>query len=394
MKNATLAKNFEPNEKICFDKRFSIKGLSGARRVLGCFMVDTKRGITAAKPLQNEIIDNCSLDISRKKFLMILFGMKGNEYIYFNREEKMKQSDPSTLHHYVSTGNTHKDPLQSVIGEKMLYKKQQTCEFCNGKYKAFEYRSADMKDILYLYGKDYPGDVKAYSYLGAYGLGYLKTDKGNYFVMSFEHGNTQLQVSEVEDLENLMACFDPSVFQIYEETKVVEMLQETEDRTNELNQNLVRDEQKMLNTNFPCAAKKYALNVYKNESNEKQKELLEMQSNDKIAYSNKADVLKVASRYDPTASIKMDRLQTEYNLCILKSDVESGKWSKNPDNYSKAIAKINCWENKVNEYKKMEDDIKAIDVRYSNDKEKAVEEKMKYQVKNIGPKMGTLRCNL
>jgi hypothetical protein len=392
LKGLTQAKTVQPVEKLCFDKRFSFVHKTGSTQWEGCFLVNTKSGITISKMLNMSSGTDCNFNVHDKKFYRVLFGMKGNEYLYFNRVERKKQSEPEELKHYVMTGNTHRNPLQEVLSAKILYNKQRSMEFCAGKYKAWEYRSADEKDILYLYGKEYPGDMTAYAYLGAYGLGYLKTSKGNYFVMKQIHGQTQNTITEIEDLENSAECFDPSIFEVYEETKVLTNLQETEKIKEELDRQIARQEEKMTNRNTPCGVKKYELLQYKKEQAEKQKKLLEKMRDGNARYSNPETVKSIAKEYSYIEGIKMERRQTEYDLCILKSDLENGRFKAGSENYSKAIEKIGCWERRVNEYKKYEEDMKAIDERNRNDVDKAIREKGEYYKNNIAPNFGGLRC--
>lgn len=392
LKGTTAAKTVAPSEKVCFDKRFTFVQKSGTRHFEGCFMVNTKSGITIATPINTRGPADCDIDIDEKKFYLLLFGMKGNEYIYMNRLEKKKQADEGELKHYVMTGNTHKNPMQNVLAAKLLYNKQRSMEFCDGKYKAWEYRSADEKDVLYLYGKDFPGEMTAYAYLGAYGLGYLKTNKGNYFIMKQTHGQTSMTITGIEDLELSIPCFDASLFEVYEETKVVSDLDETGKKGRELDRELAKQEDRMLNNNAPCAAKKYELLRYKKEENEKQKALLQRMKNQNMQYSNPETVKSIAKDYSFIEGIKMERRQVEYDLCILKGDLENGRFKSGSGNYNKALEKIDCWERRVEEYKKFEEDIKNIDSRNRNDVEKATREKGEYYMNNVRPKMGDLRC--
>lgn len=392
LKGTTTAKTVAPTEKVCFDKRFTFVNKTGARNFEGCFLVNTKVGITGAPSISTTGTPDCDLNIHEKKFLFMVFGMKGNEYTYFNRLEKKKQADEGELKHYVRTGNTHKNPMANVLEAKMLYNKQRSQEFCDGKYKAWEYRSADEKDILYLYGKEYPGDMTAYSYLGNYGLGYLKTNKGNYFILKNTHGQTSFTITGIVDMETAMECFDPSVFDVYEETALVKNLEETEKKEQELDRKLAEQEAKMLNSNTPCGIKKYELLQYKKQEEQKKKALLEKMKDQTLVYSNQATSEAIAKEYSYIEGIKMERRQTEYDLCVLKTDLEKGRFKSGSENYSKAVEKVSCWEQRVTEYKKFEDDMKAIDERNRNDVNKAIREKGEYYKNNVHPRIGQLRC--
>lgn len=391
LKGATSPKLAKPDEKVCFDKRFFFVYKQGARTYEGCFYINTKMGITAAKSFYSPGLADCSFNINDRKFYLLLFGMKGNEYIYMNKLEKKKQSEPAQLKHYVITGNTHKNPMQQVLDEKMLYNKQNTLEFCDNKYKAFEYKSADGKNIIYLYGQDYPPDMIAQSYLGAYGLGYLRTNKGDYFIMKHTHGQTSFTVTAIEDLGAAMACFDPSDFKVFEETRVVKDLEEFEKIGEEIDQELAK-QQNRVNNNTPCATKKYAIVQYKKEQNEKQKRMMEKMKNQHIQRSNAETVRAMAKEYDFIEGLKMERLQVEYDLCVLKEDVDRGRIKPGSENYTKAMAKMSCWETRVAEYKKFEDDMKNINDRNRNNADRAIREKGEYYINNIAPRLGHLRC--
>jgi hypothetical protein len=391
LKGATTPKLAKPDEKVCFDKRFFFVYKQGARTYEGCFYINTKMGITAAKSFHSAGLADCSFNINDKKFYLMLFGMKGNEYIYMNKLEKTKPHEPAQLKHYVVTGNTHKNPVQQVLDAKMLYNKQQSLEFCDNKYKALEYKSADGKNTIYLYGQDYPPDMIAQSYLGAYGLGYLKTNKGDYFIMKHTHGQNSFTVTAIEDLGAAMACFDPSDFKVFEETKVVKDLEEFEKKGEEIDQELAK-QQSRVNNNTPCATKKYAIVQYKKEHNDKQKQMMEKMKNQNIQHSNAETIRAMAKEYDFIEGLKMERLQVEYDLCVLIEDVDKGRIKPGSESHSKAMAKMNCWETRVAEYKKFEDDIKNINDRNRNHVDRAIREKAEYYRNNIAPRLGHLRC--
>jgi hypothetical protein len=387
---AGLREYIEPNQKVCFDKRIQFKARYGGREVTGCFLVNTKIGITAALPPETGASVDCELKVNNKKFFLFVFGMKGNEYTYFNRLEKRRQTEAGEVKHYVRTGNTHKNPMEDVLDNKMLYKKNGIAEFCNGKYKAFEYKSADEKDVLYLYGKVFPDELKAYSYLGAYGLGFMKTDKGNYLIMQATHIRDQIRMMEFEDIGESMDCFDPSVFQVYEETKVVEELAATEERRRTLSNQLAKDVEAAESGKYACATKKALWTDEKLKQTEKAKEMQEKVRDNTARFSRENDMVEFASNYDPIASVRMERLETEYKLCQLKNDIDNNRIANN--NLGKAIEKANCWETRVSEYKKLEEGMDAIANTYRGDKKKMIEEKMKYYKDEVMPKIGQTRC--
>lgn len=393
LKDESAKKEIDPNEKVCFDKRFRFKARFNGREVGGCFYVNTKIGITGVLPFETAIGGgDCDLEVNEKKFYLIMWGMKGNEYTYFNREERKKQGEPPVLKHYVRTGNTHRSPAESILENKILVKKNGTREYCEGKYKGFEYRSADGKDILFLYGKHYPDQLNAYSYLGANAAGYLKTDKGSYIILQSIHGRDEIKVTGLEDLEGSMACFDPSVFQIYEETKVVEALEATEERKEELEKKLGKDIAAAESGKYPCAGKKAQWTAGKLAHTNKQKEMQESMKNNRVQYTRESDLMEAASKYDPMEPFKLERLETEYKLCVLKSDLDAGRIGKKSDNYAKAVDKAQCWENRIEEFRKLEDGMKAIEDRFRNDRKKMIEEKMKYYREEVMPKVGATRC--
>lgn len=384
------AEEIEPNEKVCFDKRIQFKARYGAREVRGCFLVNTKIGITAALPFETGASVDCELEVDTKKFYLVVFGMKGNEYTYFNRSEKRKQSEPEELKHYVRTGNTHKSFLEEVLESKLLYKKNGTAEFCEGKYKAFEYKSADEKDVLYLYGKDFPDQLTAYSYLGAYGLGFLKTDKGNFLVMQVTHNRDEIRMMEFENVEESPECFEPSMFAVFEETKLPEEMSQTDERRRHLGNQLDKDVRAAESGRYACANKKALWTNEKLKQAEKVKAMQETMKDNRTRMSNENDIVEFGSQYDPIASVRMERLETEYKLCQLKNDIDNNRIPRS--NLSKAMDKANCWENRVNEYQRLENEMEAIENRNSSDKRKMIEEKLRYYKEEVMPKIGETRC--
>lgn len=294
--DGATAQEVEPNSKVCFDKRIQFKARYGPREVRGCFLVNTKMGVTAALPFETGGTVDCDLEVNTKKFYLVVFGMKGNEFTYFNRSEKRKQNEPEELKHYVRTGNTHKSPLEEVIDSKMLYKKNGTAEFCDSKYKAIEYKSADEKDVLYLYGKDFPGELRAYSYLGAYGLGFLKTDKGNFLVMQVTHNRDEIRMMEFEDVEQSLECFEPSMFAVFEETKVPQDIAQSEDRRARLSNELSKDIEAAESGRYACANKKAVWTNEKLKQAEKVKAMQDNMKDNTARMSRENDVVEFASQ--------------------------------------------------------------------------------------------------
>src|SRR5688572_23888246 len=76
--DATLREEIEPNQKVCFDKRIQFKARYGTREAKGCFLVNTKIGITAALPFETGPSVDCGLEVNEKKFFLLVYGMKGN----------------------------------------------------------------------------------------------------------------------------------------------------------------------------------------------------------------------------------------------------------------------------------------------------------------------------
>lgn len=392
LKNTEAAKKIEPTEKICFDKRFHFISKTGARHYEGCFWIDTYGGITASKTFDQTGSPDCSFNISTKRFHLLLHGMKGNEYIYYNRMEKVRATGREELRHYVQTGNTHVNPLERVLESKTLYKKMNAQEFIGNKYKALEYRTADGKSTLYLWGKNFPDEMNAYAYLGSFGLGYLKTDKGDFIIFKFIHGATEFSITNLEDLSSATACFDPTRFKVFEDNKVPNLIAESEQSNQRLDRELAKQQDRVANSNSPCATKKLELLQYKKQEEEKKERLLKQMKNQNKPYSDPATVNALAKEYSYIEGIKMERRQIEYDLCVLKTDVEKGRYKPGSESYAKAVQKIACWERKVAEYKTFEEDIKAIDERNRNNVPKASKEKGEYYRDKILPKMGALRC--
>lgn len=393
LKKAEAAKKLEPTEKICFDQRFHFISKSGGRSYEGCFWVDTRGGITASKTFDlNGRDPNCSFDIRQKRFHLLVHGMKGNEYIYYNRMEKVRATGQEELRHYVQTGNTHRNPLERVLENKILFKKMNAQEFIDNKYKALEYTTADGKSTLYLWGKNYPDEMNAYAYLGAFGLGYLKTNKGDFIIFKYVHGATEFSLTNMEDFSSSNSCFDPTVFKVFEDTKINNLIAESEQSNQRLEREVARQQDRAANTNSPCAALKLEVLEYKKQEAEKKERLLKQMKNQNKPYSDPATVNALAKEYSFIEGIKMERRQLEYDLCVLKTDVEKGRYKPGSESYAKAVQKIACWERKIAEYKTFEEDIKAIDERNRNDVPKASKEKGEYYRDKILPKMATLQC--
>jgi len=306
--------------------------------------------------------------------------------------EKVRATGQEELRHYVQTGNTHRNPLERVLENKILFKKMNAQEFIDNKYKALEYTTADGKSTLYLWGKNYPDEMNAYAYLGAFGLGYLKTNKGDFIIFKYVHGATEFSLTNMEDFSSSNACFDPTVFKVFEDTKINNLIAESEQSNQRLEREVARQQDRAANTNSPCAALKLEVLEYKKQEAEKKERLLKQMKNQNKPYSDPATVNALAKEYSFIEGIKMERRQLEYDLCVLKTDVEKGRYKPGSESYEKAVQKIACWERKIAEYKTFEEDIKAIDERNRNDVPKASKEKGEYYRDKILPKMATLQC--
>ncbi|WP_315822465.1 hypothetical protein [Paraflavitalea speifideaquila] len=75
-----------------------------------------------------------------------------------------------------------------------------------------------------------------------------------------------------------------------------------------------------------------------------------------------------------------------------KSALEAGRIKPGGDSYVRATRNISCWEQKVAEYKRFEEEVQAIETRNRNDAARALREKAEYYKNTVHPRVGQLRC--
>lgn len=380
-------KTIQPKQTICFDKKFFILGEIQGHVINCCFVINSESGFAGAVPLYDAQC-KCDFDILDPRFQFMLFTKKGLEFRYFNREEREHASRPAVIKHYVITGNTHRNQMDDVMDQKILHLKEDSYrEFLNGHIKAREYVTDDGKASLFLAGGDYPKELTVRDHLGAYGLGHIKTDAGYYLVLGHTRGSEfNMAVREIEKFSAGGLCFSTASFSVMEEEKVPVAVDEVTERERELEEKLSRQN----TSTAPCASKKAEWTAYKLKATQKEKEVLQKLQHEKIRASNEADIYSLAAMYNPMMSFAIERRELEHKLCVLDEDMAHGRVSRNQ--MARATQQRQCWENKVAEYKRLEDLWNEIESKYKNDPRQLAKARGEFQRDEMLPGIKRVQC--
>lgn len=380
-------KTIRPKQTVCFDKKFFILGEIQGHVINCCFVINSESGFAGAVPLYDAQC-KCDFDILDPRFQFMLFTKKGVEFRYFNREERDHASRPAAIRHYVITGNTHRNQMDEVMDQKILHLKEGSYrEFLDGHVKAREYVTDDGKASLFLAGDDYPKELTVRDYLGAYGLGHIKTDAGYYLVLGHTRGSEfNMAVREIEKFGPGGLCFSTALFLVMEEENIPAARDEVVRRENELQEKLSRQNM----ASGPCASKKAAWTAYKLKAAQKEKEVLQKLQFEKVRASNEADMYSLSAMYNPMMPFAIERRELEHKLCVLDEDIAHGRVSQNQ--MARATQQRLCWENKVAEYKRLEDLWNEIETKYKNDPRQLTKARAEFQRDEMLPGIKRVQC--
>ena len=380
-------KAIQPKQTICFDKRFFILGEIQGQVINCCFLLNSESGITGSVPIYDADC-KCEFDIHNPTFQFLLSTKKGVEFRYFNREEKTGPNLPKQIKHYVITGNTHHGQMDDVAEQKILLLKEGSYrEFLNGQVKAREYTTGDGKSSLFLAGDNYPKEITIKDYLGAYGLGHIRTNAGHYLVLAHTRGTQfNMAVREIEKIGASAHCFSTALFSEIESEEIPVALQETEARERKLEEKLSRENL----SSYPCATKKAEATAFKLAATKKEKEILGKLQHEKIRASSESDMYKLSAMYNPVTPFAIERRELEYKLCVLENDISNSRLST--QQMERASRQVFCWEQKIAVYKRLEDLWNEIELKYKDDPKKLTKARAEFQRDELLPGIKEAQC--
>ena len=198
-------------QRICFDKIFKIKTETAMGPAEGCLFINTEMGLMANTPIKRGSAGTCDINISKPDFGLLVLGLKGNTYNYFNAKKKDR------IEHWMSTSNSENYQYQFMGSPEAvpLTRRTESKLFFGGKVKAWAYKVEGRPETWWLFGKTEPAQIvmTPKKFLGAFAVGYQYTDKGLFIILQITSTTYNAEVMDIQDMD---ICFDPSSFKIFE----------------------------------------------------------------------------------------------------------------------------------------------------------------------------------
>ncbi|MBA5246652.1 hypothetical protein H1R16_09780 [Marnyiella aurantia] len=366
--NPSNARPFRYNDKLCFDYKVNYKGVFGGREVAGCFYINGETGAVLSFGFDSTKQAGCSYDMNHLDFYAYIQTLKGNTYTYYNSAQREQGTRNTILKHYVRTGNTDDSAPENMFTMKKFTYKNEFREFAGNEFKGRKYVSLDGEiSVFILTDSNFPEAFEGLKFLGAYGIGFLETSKGNFLVLGYEQGESRSETLSFKKVDG-SDCFHPSAFRREEDTRVVEALAHAEEDGAKVEEKLV----KMSDSKDPCAALKMKVLAEQKKQNEGKKEQLNYLKDTRIDYSKHSDMEKAFSKYDHFESFKLMRLQDEYKICQIEEGLARNKYKG--EELSRASKRRSCLQNKVEEFKAIELEVDATKARNRNNTTRLNEE--------------------
>jgi hypothetical protein len=211
---SSIAQTIAPNsEKLCFDKVFKLTSRSLKGEISVCMFINTKIGLVAyLTPKKGNANRDCSINSAEPDFSLSVIGLKGNTFTYYNVKKQ------TGIEQWFTTGNSEafRYAFTSSTQEQVLFKKDESREYLDGKVKAWAYAAPDRPEKWFLFGKNLPVKVvmQPLKYLGNFGVGFQYTEQGLFIIMQVE---SEIMNSSVKELKDTYLCFDPSPYKKIED---------------------------------------------------------------------------------------------------------------------------------------------------------------------------------
>jgi hypothetical protein len=379
------AKPFHPNDRICFDYKVNYKGVFNGRSASGCFLINTQSGAVLSFGFDQPYQSDCKYNLQDKNFNAYLTTLKGNTYSYFNSVENIPNSRNTQLKHYVRTGNTEPSSPENIYNKKMFYHKGDFKEFTR-ELKGRKYTSNDGISVYILIDDNFPDAFESYQLLGAYGLGFLETSKGNFLVLGYAAGKTESDITTFKKVAGSV-CFTAAGFRKEEQTRTRVATTNTEIEANEINKQIGKAKV----SSSSCAALKVKFYEEQKRQTEQKKEMLEYLSTNRVNAKNQNDMQRAYGKYDSFATYLLMRLEAEYKICDISEALAKNQYKKQEE-VGKATTRKNCLKAKVIELKKTETEAADLKRTYRNNNTQLVTEQQKL-MRKIHDILKNNRCN-
>lgn len=359
--------NIVPRQQYCFDATVEIELFYGGRRSLGCclFLNTTDGYIGYTTPSVSGAINMIIPEVESFSFTVINFKMN-NVFMYRNQKGKNDQ-----LVHLVSTSNTdsHEYQMTNLLTASPLSRKSERRTYCEGSAEALAYRRTDEPTTWYLYGDRFPATVQAQKFLGAFGVGVVHTDQGNFIVMERTAGRNYTVIKRITK-ERL--CFDPSNYKMAEADLYAKRAEDLAAEREKIN----RDEVTVQNSGV-CVSEKMALiNMRRAQLQIQEDNLRKSQSGNLL--QNRVAQKGMLDMMDPMASVQMGQLQAKIGICTARDDM-----AKHPNNAPQDINRIQCLTDQIAVLQRAEAEMRAAETRYAANMAQALAEKSRIYMRAL-----------
>jgi hypothetical protein len=364
--NPANARPFRYNDKICFDYKVTYKGTFGGHDVTGCFYINGQTGAVLSFGFDSTKQAGCNYDMNHRDFYAFIQTLKGNSYTYYNSAQREQGSRNVVLKHYVRTGNTDSSGPENLFTMKKFKYRDEFREF--GELKGRKYVSLDGDIIIYLLvDSNFPETFEGLQFLGAYGIGFLETSKGNFPVLGYEQGSSQSETLSFKKVAG-SDCFHPVGFRKEEDARITDALTHTEEESVKADEKIAKAQA----STGSCAALKLKYLEEKKKQNEAKKEQLNYLKDTRIDYGKQSDVEKAFGKYDPFGSFRLMRMEDEYKICQIEEGLANNKYKG--DEMGRASKRSSCLQNKVAELKAIEAEADAAKSRNRNNSTRLAQE--------------------
>ncbi|MGG9960435.1 hypothetical protein [Ferruginibacter sp. SUN106] len=348
-----------PRQQFCFDATIEIELFYGGRRSIStCLFLNSTDGyIGYTTPGPGGAINVLMPEIENFSFSIINFKMS-NVYFYHNQKGNNNQ-----LVHVVSTSNTdsHEYQMTNLLTSAPLARKSERRTYCEGSAEALAYKRSDEPTTWFLYGDRFPASIQAQKFFGAFGVGVVRTDQGNYIVMERTAGTSYTVIKRITKER---VCFDPSGYKMSEADFYTKRAADLVAEREKIN----RDEAAAQDSRR-CVAEKMDLINFRREQLRIQEENLRRSQSGNLL-QNRTAQKGMLDMMDPIASVQMGILQAKIGICNAQEDA-----ADNPGHAAADAEKINCLNQQITILQRAESEMHAADARYAANIAQALVEK-------------------
>lgn len=356
-----------PGERICFDKIFKIKTQSSAGSAEGCLFMNTQKGLMANTPMKRGVAPVCDLNITKPDFGLILVGLKGNTYNYFNSKKS------NGIDHWVTTSNSENYQYQFISSAESIpvIRRAESKLFLGGKVKAWAYKTEGRPETWWLFGKTEPEMIlmTPKKFLGSFAVGYQYSDKGLFIIMQITAPGYSAEVTDIQDMD---ICFDPSPFKVFEDehyTRGMESILREREK-------LQKKEAKI--ESGSCAGKERLSINFQKEALHRRQENLERSrrgNTQQNAGTQQAQAQTIIN-YDDVIQISI--YETEIDICKQQERLSRQTDANNQSSsYRRQQEKLTCLNNQLAQQKATQQKILRVNAQFPNQPGKQYAEKAK-----------------